>query len=183
MDGELRRHGILHGRELGYDTLRNSTKVFVALFSVVEWAQPLGRTKAEQLAREEEERYAGSQEQDEFGRRLDRRGFEDAQNALTKLAQYQCGHFKHRGMYETCLEDLDKADGLPAISGLELETAADRQSYRAWMPTKTDVVFGVAGAGGKFEGWKYVGERPPPVDVSDSDVWRHDIDDMPHDDW
>jgi hypothetical protein len=183
VDGELRRHGILHGRELGYDTLRNSTKVFVALLSVIEWAQPLGRVKAEQLAREEEERYAGSQERDEFGRRLDRRGFEDAQSALTKLAQYQYGHFKHQGMYETCLEDLDKPDGLPAISGLELETAADRQSYRAWMPTKTDVVFGVAGAGGKFEGWKYVGEGPPPLGVPDSDVWRHDIEDLPHDDW
>jgi hypothetical protein len=51
------------------------------------------------------------------------------------------------------------------------------------MPTKTSVVFGVAGEGGKFEGWKYVGEGAPPKDVPGSDSWRHDIDDMPHDDW
>ncbi|MEX1005452.1 MAG: hypothetical protein WD156_08790 [Acidimicrobiia bacterium] len=30
------RHGVLHGRSLGYDTRRNSTKVFVTLFAVIE---------------------------------------------------------------------------------------------------------------------------------------------------
>ena len=30
------RHGVVHGRSLGYDTRRNSTKVFVALFAVIE---------------------------------------------------------------------------------------------------------------------------------------------------
>jgi hypothetical protein len=183
VDGELRRHGILHGRELGYDTLRNSTKAFVALISVIEWAQPLARAKASQLAREEEVRHAGSREKDEFGRRLDRRGFKDAQDALTKLAQYQHGHFTHQGRYETRLEDLDKPNGLPSVQGLRLETSADRLSYRAWMPTKTSVVMGVAGEGGNFEGWKYVGEGPPPVDVVGSEGWRHDLEDMPHDDW
>lgn len=183
VDGELRRHGILHGRELGYDTLRNSTKAFVALLSVIEWAQPLAAAKAEQLGREEEERHAGSLERDEFGRRLDRRGFKEAQNALTKLAQYQFGHFKRFGAYEVSLEDLDKPSGLPAVQGLVLEASPDRQSYRAWMPTETAVVFGVAGARGKFEGWKYVGEDVPPEDVYGSDAWGHDLEDLPHDDW
>jgi hypothetical protein len=36
--GQLTRHGILHGRELGYDTKINSTKVFVLLLAVIEWA-------------------------------------------------------------------------------------------------------------------------------------------------
>jgi hypothetical protein len=183
VDGELRRHGILHGRELDYDTLRNSTKAFVALLAVIEWAQPLAAAKAKKLIREEEERYAGSQERDEYGRRRDRRGFKEAQDALTKLSQYQYGHFKHRGLYETRLEDLDKPDGLPAIQGLVLETSANRKEYRAWMPTETSVVFGVAGMVGEFEGWKYVGEGDPPADILGSEVWRHDIEDMPHDDW
>ncbi len=183
VDGELRRNGILHGRELGYDTLCNSTKAFVALLSVIEWAQPLAVVKAARLAREEEDRHAGSTERDEFGRRLDRRGFKEAQDALAKLALYQHGHFTHRGAYETCLADLDKPDGLPAIRDLHVEVSADRLSYRAWMPTETSIVFGVAGRGGKFEGWKYVGEGAPPADLVASDSWRHDIDDMPHDDW
>ena len=126
---------------------------------------------------------ASGKRRDEFGRRLDRRGFEDAQNALTKLAQYQFGHFKHRGKYETSLEDLDKPEGLPSIDGLVLETPEDRRSYRAWMQTETPVVFGIAGAEGEFTSWKYVGEDLPPKDVRDSDSWRHDIEDMPHDDW
>jgi hypothetical protein len=183
VEGELRRHGILHGRELGYDTLRNSTKVFVALLSVIEWAQPLAVAKAKVLIREEEERHAGSKARDEFGRRLDRRGFEEAQNTLMKLAQYQFGHFKRRGAYETRLEDLDKPEGLPAVEGLVLDTSADRQRYRAWMTTETGVVFGIAGTEGSFEGWKYVGESVPPPDVLGSGSWRHDIEDMPHDDW
>jgi antitoxin YefM len=37
-----------------------TTKAFVALLSVIEWAQPLAAAKAEQLARKEEERYAGN---------------------------------------------------------------------------------------------------------------------------
>ena len=51
--GELRRHGVLHGRELGYDTLKNSTKAFVALLAVMSppgfgavsspWFSPRGR--------------------------------------------------------------------------------------------------------------------------------------------
>ncbi len=34
-NGKLSRHGVLHGRELGYDTLINSTKAFVLLNAVV----------------------------------------------------------------------------------------------------------------------------------------------------
>lgn len=34
--GELVRHGIVHGRELAYDSLVNSTKAWTALFAVIE---------------------------------------------------------------------------------------------------------------------------------------------------
>lgn len=43
--GSLSRHGVMHGRELGYDTKAKSTKTFVLLAAVVEWAQP--RIRAE----------------------------------------------------------------------------------------------------------------------------------------
>lgn len=38
--GSLSRHGILHGRELAYDTRTNSAKSFALLQAVVEWAEP-----------------------------------------------------------------------------------------------------------------------------------------------
>lgn len=34
--GELLRHGILHGRELAYDTHVNSTKAWAALFAIID---------------------------------------------------------------------------------------------------------------------------------------------------
>jgi hypothetical protein len=45
--GGASRHGILHGRELGYDTQMNSTKVLVLLLAVIEWAAPRAKGIAE----------------------------------------------------------------------------------------------------------------------------------------
>lgn len=45
--GTLSRHGILHGRELGYDTLENSTKAFALLAAVIQWALPRSRELAD----------------------------------------------------------------------------------------------------------------------------------------
>lgn len=76
--GHLRRHGIMHGRELGYDTVDNSTKSFVALFALIEWALPRMRRRIEDEQAERESLYVGSAQTDEDGRRLDRRGFDEA---------------------------------------------------------------------------------------------------------
>lgn len=80
--GQLTRHGIMHGRELGYDTRINSTKAFVLLLAVVDWAQPRAHELADRLHGEHEVRYAGSDAIDERGRRLDRRNFDRAQESL-----------------------------------------------------------------------------------------------------
>jgi hypothetical protein len=42
--GELLRHPILHGRELGYATRINSTKAFALLRAIIEWLQPQAST-------------------------------------------------------------------------------------------------------------------------------------------
>ena len=78
-DGSLSRHGILHGRELGYDTLANSTKVFVLLVAVLDWALPLCQRMYEEQRQADERRYAGSDELDASGRRKDRRGLAESQ--------------------------------------------------------------------------------------------------------
>jgi len=181
VDGELRRHGILHGRELGFDNQRNSVKTLVALAAVLEWAAPLGRAEADRLAREREERWAGSRERDEFGRLRDRRGFSHAKQALMTLATYQHGYFTRHGRYATSVEDLDPSGRLPR--DIVIEVAEESDSYRAWTSTPPGLVFGIAGTQGEFVGWQYVGEAEPPLDVHGSDEWRHDATEPSHTDW
>lgn len=161
-DGELRRHGILHGRELGYDTLRNSTKVFVALLSVLEWARPLADAKAEQLEREREERYAGSKECDEFGQRLDQREFKETKNALQRLAGMQMGWYRNRGgRYRPDLLEMLSTDGLPEDHGIELSVAPDGQSWWAWRRTVSGWCFAIGATQPPPDQWLFDGPEPP----------------------
>jgi hypothetical protein len=53
--GTAKRHGVMHGRELRYDTRINSTKSFVLLLAIWEWAS---RRLAAEAARRKEARYA-----------------------------------------------------------------------------------------------------------------------------
>jgi hypothetical protein len=61
----LTRQGILHGRVLAYDTLRNSTKTWAALLAVIEAVGPRAQELNKQAAEAHEQRYAGSKEVDE----------------------------------------------------------------------------------------------------------------------
>lgn len=182
VEGQLIRHGIVHGRELAYGTLRNSTKALVALLAVLEWAKPIATKQNEQRNRAREDRYAGSEERDDYGRRLDRRGFDDVQSTLQRLEGWQLGHWKRRGRYAMKLEELDPDRKYLTAKGLALRADPDKEVYIAWAPTPPGIVFGIAGRKGETIPWRYVGETSPPFDI-ESPEWRHDIDDMPHDDW
>jgi hypothetical protein len=182
VEGELIRHGIVHGRELAYGTLQNSTKAFVALLAVLEWAKPIAAEQNEQRRRAHEERYAGSLERDEYGRRMDRRGFDEAQSTLQRLEGWQIGHWKRRGRYGTKLEDLDPAGKYLTARGLTLRANPDQGTYFAWAPTAPGVVFGIAGRSGDSIPWRYVGETAPALDLG-APGWRHDVEDDPHEDW
>ncbi|MCA1698904.1 MAG: hypothetical protein LC790_08395 [Actinobacteria bacterium] len=76
----LTRQGILHGRVLAFDTLRNSTKVWAALLAVIEAVGPRAKELNAKAAADYEERWAGSNERDEWGRRRDKRGFAEARH-------------------------------------------------------------------------------------------------------
>ncbi|MEJ7793670.1 MAG: hypothetical protein WKF65_17025 [Gaiellaceae bacterium] len=78
---ELTRQGILHGRVLAYDTRRNSTKTFTALLAVIEGVRPRADELTKKAAEKRERLYTGSKEVDEWGRRLDRRGFDGARSS------------------------------------------------------------------------------------------------------
>ncbi|CAN5909238.1 hypothetical protein BH23ACT10_BH23ACT10_20600 [soil metagenome] len=113
--GKLTRHGILHGRELGYDTKLNSTKALVLLAAIVEWAQANRREKVEELRRQHEARYAGSNATDHDGRRLDRRGFNEAKAALHALGTGEAVLFERHGRYS---DDPKGELGIPWILNL-----------------------------------------------------------------
>ena len=59
------RHGIMHGRELRYDTAANSTRAFVLLAAVVEWAQPLIRAEIDRRVAERDRLFAASDDTDD----------------------------------------------------------------------------------------------------------------------
>lgn len=185
--GRLTRHGILHGRELGYDTKVNSTKAFVLLIAVIEWALPKAREIAERLEKEREERYAGSKELDEFGRRLDRRGFTETKESVETIARLQFGFFERNGHYA---EDVDAivpnelserwVHGKEAIN---MAVSDDRNEFWAWRETPTGFFLGVAGRAGYYAGWLYAGEQPPSGGTDSGSDWRHVATDPSHPDW
>lgn len=182
--GKLTRHGILHGRELRYDTQMNSTKVLVLLAAVIEWAQANAREKVERLRREREARYAGSDATDEAGRRLDRRGFSEVKAALlalgngeTVLFQRHDGYTDARGELAAWLMDL------PEASGLAVDTSEDGRQFWAWGVTPTGFCFGIAGRDGSDAKWFYAGPAPPEGGLDSGADWRHAAADPAHPEW
>lgn len=182
LGGDLRRHAIVHGRELAYGTKTNAIKTFVALFAVIEWAKPIAAAETQRLQSEREQRYAGSEGLDEWGCRLDRRGFDRVQRALEMIELYQHGRFSRAG-YAADVRQLEMKNEFSSIPGIELEVSADGQSFRAWAPTDGGIIFGVAGREGEQIGWRYQGQNPPPTDVLVGSAWRHLLKDEPHPDW
>lgn len=179
--GELRRNGVLHGRELAFDTRANSTKVFVALAAFIEWAQPIAvtRLRAEQALREA--RYAGSDEVGQDGRRLDRRGFADVKGRLKRTLTYQWGRRQHGRPYAAQVRELD-AD-LATSPGLHLLLEHDADVFWAWERTTAGWVFGAAGADGQQVGWLYSGPEAPTGPPSRGEGWKHIATDTSHKDW
>lgn len=162
--GESRRHGVMHGRELRYDTKRNSVKAFVLLLGVIEWAQPQARRAAEAAQLQREERYAGSLETDEDGRRLDRRGFDVAKESLRRLATRQMAEHRRHGRYSEMDQMFPNRSGDDFLHGqdrIEMRLSNDGQMFMAWRCATTGYVFSIAGEDGPPSEWLYEGEEPP----------------------
>ena len=173
--GSLSRHGILHGRELGYDTLINSTKVFVSLLAVTEWAFPRSQEEAKRRQDAREARFAGSDQTDKGGRRLDRRGLDDAREALELIATFEHTRFQRERIYEPSLDVLWPPGGHDILNGRDAITLAvseDRGTYWAWRETPSGFALGLAAAGGEYISW-YFGEGHPPTGPPGIDpAWR-----------
>lgn len=130
------------------------------------------RRDAERVAIEEQERfrrYAGSDETDAEGRRLDRREFKETIKALRWLATCQMGWYRNtdkRGhryradLLETLSNDFI-SQGLPLDSGVTMKIAKNGQAWYAWRRTVTGWCFAIGSAGPPPDQWEYDGPEPP----------------------
>ena len=126
---------------------------------------------AERAAMEEQERlqrYAGSDETDAEGRRLDRREFKETMSALRWLATCQMGWYRnenHKGRYRAdLLEVLGKdftLEGLPPDSGITMKVAKNGHTWFAWRRTVSGWCFAIGAAGPPPDQWEYDGPEAP----------------------
>jgi hypothetical protein len=181
----LTRQGILHGRVLAYDTLRNATKTWAALLAVIEAVGPRAQELNQQAAEAHDQRFAGSKEVDEYGTRLDRRGFDEAHGLLNSVHVYQHGQRQHKGRFAGDRKGLDPDGSLLKRYDSPLEMRlADDGGYWAWTETPTGVVFGIAARDDDFNNyWVYVAEEPPTGEVGEDERWRHITDPELSPDW
>jgi hypothetical protein len=175
--GGASRHGILHGRELGYDTKMNSTKALVLLLAVIEWAAPRAKEIAERRRTEREAKWAGSEEVDERGRRMDRRGFSEMRSELRMIHTRQIAEYRRHNRYPEDLRRLftpgtTHGDSI-AAKGIVLEVTDDGQEFMTWGHTVSGWVLGVAGKGGSPMDHLYAGPDRPPGNI-ESGCWDMD---------
>ncbi len=126
---------------------------------------------ADRAVEEEQDRlrhYAGSDETDADGRRLDRREFKETTRALHWLATSQMGWYRnenHRGRYRAdllnLLSDSFTAQGLPSEHGITMRVAKNGKTWFAWRQTVTGWCFAIGASGPPPNQWEYDGPEPP----------------------
>lgn len=148
---------------------------FMACREVVDlfWSE---RLAAQQAIVEETERlgrYAGSDQVDGYGKRLDRREFTETIAALRYLSTCHMGWYRNRGgRYQADLLDRFDNDftrqGLPKESGIKMTVASDGQAWYAWRRAITGWCFAIGAGGPPPQEWEYDGPNPP-IDVPGKD--------------
>ena len=168
-EGSLSRHGILHGRELAYDTRVNSAKTWSVMDAVVHWALPHSRALGDARLAARQSANSGSQDTDERGRRVDDREFAETRDVLRLLGTSAMGWHRQRGQFRDDLvggvytsKDFAKRR-LPADPGIETRLSADGQVVTYWRTTASDWVLGLALTwdGDHFHEYLYAGAQPP----------------------
>jgi len=178
-EGRLSRHGILHGRELGYDTLANSTKALVLLGAVVNWAVSRG----EGLVESRNQAWEGTDELDVKGRRRDRRGFEQAVEDLDDVAFGQAKYYAEHATYASCIGDVallfNAGEVLGREGGFGMALADGGATFWAWRGTPSGYVFGVSNQFGESDGLRYEGFGTPDSPDSAPQQWHEVLEDVP----
>jgi hypothetical protein len=169
--GTPNRHGVLHGRELTYDTRINSTKCFVLLLAVWEWANRKLASEAERRKADRYAAHAGSTDVDQNGWRLDRRGFTDTRLALKNLDLAQTSYHGLHGSYAT----IDELMADPAAKNLlqdttGLEVHVDDDGRWAWRRSASGWTFAI-GRDPSSGPW-YFDDADPPTASPPGTGWR-----------
>ena len=182
--GRLVRHGIMHGRELGYDTLLNSTKALVFLIAIVELSQPRARALSDARRQADFEKWAGSEELDESGARRDRRGFDHAMTCLHNVSTRMMAEYHRTKRYPAApLRDLfpgEVGDGLVDHARTTLIVDPSCESYYAYHKTPTGFFLGMAAAEEPTLEHRFAGPAAPKGGIGHDD-WRSVVDEIPPD--
>jgi hypothetical protein len=133
------------------------------------------RIEQEQAAAERLVRLAGVEGEDEEGRRLDQREFEETRRALQWLATAQMGWYQNeqwrRGYRDDLLEMLRPFRSLPEDDGIELHVAPDGQAWWAGRRTITGWCLAIGAAGPPPDQWLYDGPNPPRGFPGEDPAW------------
>lgn len=182
--GRLVRHGIMHGRELGYDTHLNSTKAIVFLIAIIELAQPRARALSDTRRQAQFERWAGSDELDEYGARKDRRGFDHGMRCLRAVSARMIAEHRRAKRYPSeSLSELFQGDignRLVDHQRTTLIVAPFGESYFAYHETPTGFCLGVAAGDEPTLEYRFAGPTPPTGGIGETD-WRGILDELPPD--
>jgi hypothetical protein len=161
--GDLSRHGLLHGRQLGFDTRENSARCIALLGAVVEFARPLAEQLAQRRSAERQAADAGSDEVDERWIRKDRRGFTDARLRLKDLCAIQS---VFRGANGRLANDSELRKLNVQGAHLVTETSVG-DCWSGYTQAESGLFFGLAERGTEFR--YFEGESEPPE--LESDGW------------
>jgi len=140
----------------------------------------LNRETEERLEVRRQKQFAGSNEEDEHGKRLDRREFKETCRLLTDLYFSQRGVYGNSNQYfETPLIFLNESKyyGLSENRALAVTALVSRnkRSWYAWRSTPSGWVFAVGGTNDFEKQWYYDGPKPPNNFPSEShEHWMTD---------
>jgi hypothetical protein len=123
-----------------------------------------GRLSRERSQLARREALAGVEGTDLEGRQLDRREFEETQDALRWIATCQMGWYNQRKHYRrdlmTFVNDFSR-QGLPADHGIVMRVRKDGKAWYAYRRTPSGWVLGIGANKGTPDQWFYDGPHPP----------------------
>jgi hypothetical protein len=198
VSGRLLRHGIMHGRELGYGTLRNSTLALVTLRMLIVRMQPVADKLLAEEAQALRDQHRGSTARDSNGRRHDTEGFAEAKRRLWYLGIWQRKHYEEYGRYGDSLQAaaMGRPPLLDSFGNSHTRCTDDGQRYWAWTkvnPADADAgpggedgdahgeeggtvdglsapyYFGISSRDGERLDWRYAGDAAPEGPVAPAD--------------
>ena len=124
--------------------------------------------------------FAGVDRADDEGRRLDRRGFQETQDALMWLHTCHMGWWRHDNRYVEGLldriSDPDHAKGLTLEAGYQEYVAKDGSWWYCWRRAESNWVFAIGASSPPSDQWQFDGPEPPEGPPGQASGWRHHLD-------